>query len=647
MPTLEDLLRVASADLHWAADSDASLYGSRAVTGVWLADAGRPGRGWPGTIAVLSAETLTSEARTANTLGWLARAEAAAVLTGDPAPEWLRAAAHRHRLPLLLTTTPGHPAWLRLALLIGDRRHAEERDGSRRTQQLLAHTRRLGADTATAAHIIRWLGVATDGGQAVLLDPHRPAPATIGGPPWPADEVALLARRPGPAAAVARETDGWSMRMYALGPAAPRHVLAVARRGGWTPAVRDAVRDAKLLLDSWMGMREIGEATAEGCRDGLLQLLMDGRIFTARRLAARLGIARLLLEAETVRVHVVSGDPSRRIVLAAALHHRLGDRALVVRCPVDSAQTIIAAIDRDAVTSEIRETMAFYPGHADAVGTSLPAAPAALAEGHGQATRALAVAPTRPDSMATYTAEPDLADVVPALPAWRWQHDLLAPIAPTTGGTWTSDDRADLLRTVGMCFAYGPHGAANLIGGGRNTPRDKARHLGARLGGLDPTHSLATKIMIDLALRLDGQQRHGTPPPGPRPCLRSLLETPEVAAWGENFLARLNDTLAQTVITWITHGQVAAETCLALNISPRTFTARIRRAEAALHRPLIGNPHPGTPVEAANGVSGVHDVVVALHATGRLTSILANCNRIETELHARRRQTARKHPVPA
>ncbi|SHK57959.1 helix-turn-helix domain-containing protein [Actinacidiphila paucisporea] len=603
MPTLDALIGSAPARLRRTGQVPGE--GDRQVVGVWPADpANTPARerGWRDVLAVLEPEQ-----EQAPDVGALAQAGAAALAVGEPAPPGILAAAARHRLPVLLAdkdmcTVP------RLAQLLADREAA----AGRRAQELLESAKQLSTAPGSAAGVLRWLARMT-GGQAVLLAPHRPAPPLSGGLRLPADRIAALTD--GTTQAAAADVGAWTVRLYALGPAAPHHVLAVARarEAGWPQPATEAVTMAEVLLSSWLRLRAAVDGERAPIRSSVLQMLMAGQVLAARRAAHPLGMSPAVLGADgEVRVYVVGGRAAHRDTLVSACHYHLGDEGLVVGCPVDEDQVIIVATPDAPTEALLRDLVTRREGFR--LGASRPVPLEGVAEAHGEATRALAAAGTHADRFAVFTPDVELVRILPPAAAARWAAALLAPL-----DTWPHARRAEWLDGMRMWLAYGPIGAARLAGYHRNTARQRAEAVG-RLLGLDLAR-LADRIRLDLALRiaaLDGPAPG--PAQGPVPDLGELLAGDGPRRWAEEYLGRLDGDLLPTVLTWIESGQHTPSAAARLGVHPKTVAARVRRAEAQVRQPLV--PHPearGATPESANGVSGVHDLALAAHITRALS----------------------------
>ena len=612
-PTLATVLATPTARLRLDTSERAAAYGTRPVTGLWPAGATPPPRGWRHVLAVIPAEM--DPAETPALVRMAAHAGAAGIAAAAPVPDALTEAGRRHQIPVLVTTAES--SWLRLAGILADLQHREAHDEARSIQQLLATARHLGVDYHTATSVLRWLALTIDGA-VLLIDPHQPPGELTEGLAVPADRVAALATSAGPAAD-ACEVAGWAVRMSTVGPTAPRHVLLAARRGTWDPAVTGPVRLTTEILDWWLRMRTSHETAYAHIRESLLQLLMSGQVLAAQRVAHPLGMATRLMDADSARVYVIGGPTARRDLLSAALHHRLGLDAVVVRCPVARRQTIIVAAHSETVDQTIRTTLTDFPDHC--IGASAPTPLTSIGPGHDQATRALGPAASAADRYAVYSPEADIAEILPRDAAWRWATTLLAPVAPSQ--EWPVARREEWLWTLHLWLTYGTRGAVALTGSHRNTPRRRAAHL-ADVLGLDLEGSLAARVQLDLALRVDRLHPYTPPPPGPAPDRwLDLFTGDEVRQWADDFLGRVDPPLLDTLIAWITHGQHRETTAEALGISSRTLPGRLQRAEAQIRRPLISCPTPGQRPGSANGMSGVHDLVIALHVTRRLTTILS------------------------
>ncbi|MFG1808750.1 helix-turn-helix domain-containing protein [Streptomyces sp. NPDC049040] len=574
--------------------------GDRPVAGVWPADpAITPARdrGWRDVLAVMT----TPAAQDAD-IRALARAGAAALAVGEPAPPQVLEAAGRHRLPVLLTdretcTVP------RLAQLLAD----EEAAAGRRLLDLLEYATQLEAAPGTAAGILGWLARMT-GGQAVLLAPHRPPPPLAGGLTLPADRVTALAE--GTTQAAAADVGEWNVRLYALGPVPPYHVLAVARArtAGWPQPVTEAVTRAELLLSSWLRLRAAADAERAPIRASVLQMLMAGQVLAARRAAHPLAMSPAVLTAQEARVYVVGGRAAHRDTLVSACHYHLGDAGLVVGCPVDEHQVIIVATPDAPTETLLRGLVTGREGFR--LGASRPVPLDGLADAHGEATRALAAAGSSPDGFAVFTPDVELVRLLPAVPARRWAAEVLAPF-----DGWPPGRRAEWLDGMRLWLAYGPIGAARLAGFHRNTVRQRAETVGEALG-LD-LGRLAHRIRLDVALRVDALAGGGGSERDPRPApdFEELLADAGPRRWAEEYLARLDEDLLTTVVAWIEAGQHTPSAAARLGVHPKTVATRLRRAEAQVRQPLISHPDPaaGRTQESANGLCGVHDLALAAH----------------------------------
>lgn len=620
MPTLDTLIRSAPGRLRRA--GTAAGEGDRPVAGVWPADPAKVparDRGWRDVLVVL---TSRPEGDCEEGIRALAKAGAAALAVSEPVPPQVLACAARHRLPVLITD-PEICTVPRLAQILADLEAA----ASRRIQDLLECAKQLSTAHETAAGVLRWLAQMIDG-QAVLIAPHRPPPPLGGGLTLPGARVDALTEGTTQAASV--DAGEWNVRLYALGPATPYHVLAVARarEAGWPQPVTEAVAMAEVLLSSWLRLRSAGESDRAPIRSSVLQMLMAGQVLAARRAAHPLGMSPAVLAADEARVYVIDGQAAYRDTLVSACHYHLGDAGLVVGCPVDDHQIIVVATPDVHTTELLRGLVAgragFYLGASRSVPLEL------VGDAHGEATRALAAAGSSPDRYAVFTPDIDLARLLPARAAARWSGALLAPL-----DGWPADRRAEWLDGMRLWLAYGPIGASRLAGFHRNTVRQRAETVGEALE-LD-LGRLADRIRLDLALRVDAVRAAGQgggpdgaasadapAPSGPGldDLLGDLLGDPGVLRWAEEYLDRLDEDLLPTVTAWIEAGQHTPTAAERLGVHPKTVAARLKRAEAQVRQPLISHPDPaaGRTTESANGVCGVHDLVLAAHICGALSA---------------------------
>jgi PucR C-terminal helix-turn-helix domain len=605
MPSLDSLVS-ADPGLRYAARD---MPTGRIVAGVWPAgspDRDAPARGWKHILAVMPQPfPPESDGTSEKAVEVLARSGASGVVAEGAAPAYLLAAARRCGLPVLIFDGD-HPL-AHLAQLVADARCGQEAAAARRLHALLACVPALSADSATAQGVLRWLGRAV-GGQAVLIPPHQPAPLLSDGAQLPAHRVADLAA--GHAQSAADTAGSWSVRMYALGPTGPHSVLAVARQGDWSAAAAEAVARAESILSGWLRLRSNSQRTYTAIRASLLQMLMSGQILAAQRSAHPLAISPDVLTADQVKVHVMdSAGGGRRELLASVCEHHLGPEGLVTYCPVDDGQLIIVTCARGDADAVLRGIIAEHPGHH--VGTSRSVPLDNVADGHDQATRALAAASASLDRCAEYDPETDLAQILPTAPAHCWAADLLSPL-----GAWSPGQRGQWLDTMRLWLVYGPGGASRITGLHRNTPRLRVEAVAGALA-LNLA-SLADRVRIDLALRIDRLYPDASAPAGPVPSLIGLLRCDQAHHWAEDFLARVDGDLLDTVTTWIESGRRTDLTAARLGVHAKTVQSRLRHAEGQLRRPLISPPDPETAADSANGLSGAHDLVLAAHITGIL-----------------------------
>lgn len=603
MLTLDTL--ISSAPDRLRRTGKAGGEGDRPVAGVWPADPATipaRARGWRDVLAVVTAPSVEDADIRA-----LAQAGAAALAVSEPAPPHIMEAAGRHHLPVLLAD-PDTCTVPRLAQLLAD----QEAAAGRRLQDLLGCAKQLSTAPETAAGILCWLAQMIDG-QAVLLAPHRPPPPLTGGLTLPADRIAALTD--GRTHAATADVGEWNVRLYALGPASPYDVLAVARArtAGWPQPVTEAVTMAELLLSSWLRLRAVADSERAPIRSSVLQMLMAGQVLAARRAAYPLAMSSEVLAGDEARVYVVGGRSAYRDTLVSACHYHLGDAGLVVGCPVDEHQVIIVATPGPPTEVLLRDLVTRREGFR--LGASRAVPMDRIADAHGEATRALAAAGSSPDRFAVFTPDIDLVQLLPAVAASRWAASLLAPL-----DSWPAGRRDEWLDGMRLWLAYGPIGAARLAGFHRNTVRQRAETVGEALG-LD-LGRLADRIRLDLALRiarLAGEAAPAPAPgPGPAPAvgpeLEELLADARARQWAEEYLGRLDEDLLPTVVTWLQARQHTPTAAGRLGVHPKTVAARLRRAEAQVRQPLISHLEAeGRTADSANGVCGVHDLALAAH----------------------------------
>jgi hypothetical protein len=573
----------------------------RGVAGVWPAEMEPPwrGGGWQDWADILAVIGPPSGGDVDGLLGELARSGAAGVVTAGPASEALLSAALRCGLPVLEADCPRPDVLPRLAQTISDARAAEAERAGRSATAAAGGLRRLldlacGDEDVPALQ--RWL-VAAVGGQAHVIQPHRPMPPARGGLVLPPERIVDVAEG-------ARDTDSevtgdWTVRLYGVGQRLPRSVLVVARRGDWSPAAAEAATRAQQVLAMWTERRAEGEEGRAQVRTAVLHLLLAGHVDVARRAAGALQLSPAVMRAGTVQVCVASMRAGRRAELMAALQRRLGDEALVAPGPdPDQAVIVHPHPGSGRVEEVLQEAQARQPGLY--VGASLAVLLGVLDEGYRQACAALAQAVDAPDRWATYSPHGDLAATLPDGPAHRWEQQLLARLED-----WEPERRALCLKSARLMLAYGPARAADRAGVSTETIRRRTRAVAAA-AGLDYRHP-GDQAVLDLALRIR-QLRPRTPSYSRGPVsLDDLLHTAEARAWARRRLDVVAEQ-AGTLTAWLECGMSTHQTAARLGINLKTLHRRLHRAEQLSHQLLITAPAQGgeTPL-------GIHDLILAAH----------------------------------
>jgi hypothetical protein len=580
----------------------AGVVDDQVVAGVWPAEDGPPSRGggledWTDILAVVG----PGEGDLDRLLSDLVRSGAAGVVTAGTASEALMSAALQCGLPVLEADCPRQVVLPRLAQVISDARAAEAERAGRSAIAATGSLRRL-LDLACGAEDVaglqRWLMSAV-GGQVHVVLPHRPVPVLHDGLVLTTERITGVSE--GARATDSEVTGGWAVRLYGVGHRLPRSVLVVARRGDWPAAAAEAATRAQQVLAMWDERRQAGETAGAQVRAAVLQLLMAGHADVARRVAGTLRLSPAVMRAGTVEVCVASTRASRRAELVADLQRRLGDEALIAPGPADHADQAVIVHPHPGsgrVRDVLQDVQARQPGLY--VGASLPVPPAALADGHRQASAALPQAVDAPNRWATYAPEGDLAAVLPDGPAHRWAADLLAALE-----TWDPDRRDLCLKSTRLMLAYGPARAADRAGVTTETLRRRARAV-AVAAGLDHRHH-GDQAVLDLALRIQRLRSRTPARHGPAVTLDALLHTAEARAWADRRL----DTAAEatgTLTAWLQNGLHTWKTAARLGINIKTVHRRLHRAEQLSHQLLI------TPTAQGGDIPlGIHDLILAAH----------------------------------
>lgn len=622
MPTLDDVISQIPG-LRYAQRPGGA---ARAVVGVWPAggdtprhwDDGREISGWRGMLALVSGEP--GGAPFGPLVAAVAAGGAAGIVSCGPPPAALLSAARLHKLPVVEASTADTGQVEYLAQAVADLRDAETKP----VRQLLKAATARDADR----QVLAWLAEAVSG-EVLLVAPYQVAlPMLSAGQIVPGEPIAALAESD-QLGAKELDVDGTPVFLSALDTGTPRHVLVVARRGGWPPAVRSAMSQAGRVLASSLRQASLSEAGRVPVRTAVLQMLLDGQVLPARHAAGPLHTAHDVLYASQIRVCVISVRQTLRDAVTAALHHHLGAKGLVAPSTANPQHIVLIIVADDRILTRLRDYLAPRPWAYTGVSGPMPLDQAGT--GHRHALQALAAATNRPsERWAQYAPLPDLASALPIDLAHRWQRARLEPLESLALSAGT---RELWLETTRMVMTHGTTVTAQAMGVNPNTVRRRAAAV-ADVLGLDLA-DVGDRIVLDLALRIrrlrlraPARSGHGT--------FGELLETHEAATWARNLLGQLPDpALLEVLVVWLDARlggteAVSRRAAERLGIAPKTLRRRLHEAETLLGRTLVtstpaeraGRGTTGQPTLVPGSGSpserGVHDLMLAAHITGAL-----------------------------
>ncbi|WP_439680814.1 PucR family transcriptional regulator [Embleya sp. MST-111070] len=381
-------------------------------------------------------------------------------------------------------------------------------DAARRLARLLELHRLVGSERASTARVLAWLAERA-GCRVALFDRVGRVVRIAEGdgaplPRLPAWEV-FATKRP-----VTVPTAAGTWMLVPLGREHP--VLAGFGGCPSLPEPMRFLRDAAPLVAISHGREEhAAEKTrlAEsrfGLREGVVTLVLSGRITAAHRVADLLG-DRL---PEPARVFVVDTEPVHRDRIAAACAGGHTREVWVARCPHNPRQVLVIADATCAADVVSAELAALDAGCRVGASTPLPLRHATFGY-HRVLAAALPAAHRRPRRWAVLPAERGLAHVVG--PAGRaWARTFLAPLLDHVPTRTQDPTRDELKATARTWLAHGAEAPRRLYVH-RNT-------LAARLGlvgellGVD-FRTLEGQALVALALDLDALPQEAPPTPDP------------------------------------------------------------------------------------------------------------------------------------
>ncbi len=468
---------------------------------------------------------------------------------------------------------------------------------------LLGHTRP-SSETRHTGRIVRWLAAETSG-RVVLVGRDGALAATA--PQHSADRLTGIADKiekiaTGALESAAFDCGGHEVRLIAVGCSRPRAVLAVARESPFDRALTQIVNRAADLISMHLAVEYADSAvhnqraTATALRVAILQLLMIGETFKARRTAASLYPG--LLDQDTARVYILESRPVERQHLDEECRRAVGSRALVVQCPVYDEHLIVVApqpcpteVGADEVSPILRNLVADQCHRYLGVSSVRPMSETDQSYRH--ALRALAKARLDDSRTAFYNEQGKLPELLNRLhPGWASAvlHPLLSQRGP---------DRDVLLQALNLTLQTSVRAAAELTGAHRNTVANRVRTAAGILGvDLDSIRDRAiTAVALEAVL---ADERAGeTIDVGPADMLEYLAGA-EVQAWRDEFLHPLSGELATTLKEWVLANGDTARTAQVLGIHAQTTRKRLRAATKDLQRDLL------------NQSSDAYDVVLAI-----------------------------------
>ncbi|WP_051826720.1 helix-turn-helix domain-containing protein [Kitasatospora aureofaciens] len=530
----------------------------------------------------------------------------------------VRAAARQHGIPLL-SISDDPAAWLSLHNTVTE----QHRDRAMRTaelhQQLLEQTHHLGRPDGIQ-RLVDWLAsftgahVAVACGDGAVMAAAPPEAKVVLAP---ARETATEIARTGLASA-ALDTGGLQIRLFAIGhrrtgDPTPARVLAVA-----APAFGPDTNTAIARTLDLLALQTSLEAAASGrerlrrgeaaVRQAVLQLLMTGHVTDAQRTAE--GLAPGVLDADECRVFILRAPRTDRTAIIQDCQDAVGASALVSACPAFHDQVIVVAPHSGAegqVTDGLTAVTKKAPHRY--LGASGTRELAETDQAYIDASRALIVAQRIPDRVHTYTAGFQLAHVLDAR-ADAWARAYLAPLLELPGKR-----REPLLATLPIGLHFTPAAAAKILG--RTHRNTVARRLkqAAEILGTD-LQDIRQRSVLSLALELRARAERITEPPAETAGIEDILSTDEVRRWAEQFLGPLRTDrrpLLNTLAAWGRANTNIEATAEALGVNPATVRSHLRAAERLLQRRLVTGT--SLDVDAAPGVVGAHDVILAMSVT--------------------------------
>ncbi|NUP46956.1 MAG: hypothetical protein HOW97_06515 [Catenulispora sp.] len=397
----------------------------------------------------------------------------------------------------------------------------------------------------------------------------------------------------------------WHVRLWPLA-ADGALTLAAARRRPWPLQTEaEALRAATIIATTLAADENTAErgrldtARRAICRS-VFQLLMIGQVAEAQRVAGAL--QPLILDVESVRIHVIAGRTRDRDALLEACEARIGSLAIPVACPARSGHVIVVepAAEADAdEPSSVRAALIELTARSTSrsLGSSRRHPIAATSAGYAQAISALAEAAALPHRTANAEESRSLAEAVPAV-AGGWAARLLEPLAAV-------DDDGTLRHTLEVALTFTRSETAAILGVHRNTVH--ARLAAAAHALKADLTRLPHRSAFHLALRArsEGGARDD------RVTLAEVLQDEQLKAWGAALLDRLDDAVVprgRARMRDLLRAFADADGCInaaarKTGLSPNSASRWLVAAEAA------------GGMRLRHGYGGAHEVAIALAAT--------------------------------
>ncbi|MFJ6718215.1 helix-turn-helix domain-containing protein [Streptomyces sp. NPDC091259] len=449
------------------------------------------------------------------------------------------------------------------------------------------------AHVGGSAALLRWLTTRLGGWAGVVDVAGGDGPRESGTPHVAVRAAAEMAARSAGSAVL--HDDGSAALLFALDERrALAAVLDLPHHPGAPALLADAAVPLALVLAAEEArVREERARLAESrAREAVLHLLMNGRISTARQVAATLSP----VLPEPVRIYVVECRSGERPAAAAVCERLTGGRAWTVHCPVYVRHLIVlvpADLAADQGGSDHLAGALVELARDCVVGVSAQAHLRQLPTAYGQAFHALAVARGRAARHARFGPGPEL-ELAAHDAAAGWAEALLAPLhgyAPRR----PQDPGPQELRATAHAWLDFASYATRLLKIHRNTLATRIRLVESVLG-LDLAR-LADQSALSLALRLipAGGRRTGLPAAEGPTDLDGVLRHPDLVAWSRAHLGPLTGPGApagawETVRTWLRHDARLAPAAEALGLSLPGARKRLTRVEELMERSLLRSP---------------------------------------------------------